>query len=104
MTRRYQVLSLLALLLTSSVVTSWAHDDFRVVGVVTKATSTAVDVKNNEGKSFSIKTNKQTTVTRENKKVGASEVKAGTNVVIDARGDSEQDLLAVDIRIVPVKK
>lgn len=104
MTRRYQVLSMLAVLLTSSVVPLWAHDEYRVVGVVTKASSTAVGVKNNEGKRFSIQMNKQTTVTRDSKKVAASELKAGTNVVIDARGDSEKDLLAVDIRIVPGKR
>ena len=45
--------------------------------------------------------NKGTSVMRNKKKVGASELKDGQSVVVDATRDSEADLLALDVRIAP---
>lgn len=103
MTRRQQVRSLLTIGLASSVLTLHAHEDYRVVGVITKVTAASIDVKNKEGKSFSIKLNKKTVVSRDKTVVPATELKKGATVVVDARGDSEVDLLAEDVRIVPGK-
>jgi hypothetical protein len=44
---------------------------------------------------------KETVVTRDKKKVPVAELKAGLNVVVDARGDSLEELEVVSIRIVP---
>ena len=63
-----------------------------------------LEVEAKEGKNFSIamnKMNKGTAVTRDKKKVGASELKDGQSVVVDATRDSEADLLALDVRIAP---
>jgi hypothetical protein len=79
----------------------FAHEDFRIIGTITKVTSTKVDVKNKEGKSFSISMDKQTSVTRDKKKIAISGLKVGQSVVIDATGDSEKELLALEVRIVP---
>ncbi len=40
-------------------------------------------------------------VSRDKKKVDAAELTVGLTVVVDAYGDSEEDLLALEIRIVP---
>lgn len=101
MTRRHYLLSLSTAMFASNAALLSAHDEYRVVGVVTKTTATSVEVKNKEGKSYSIQTNKQTAVTRDDKAVAATELKAGVTVVVDALGDSESDLSAVSIRIVP---
>jgi hypothetical protein len=78
-----------------------AHEDFRVIGTLTKHQDSRIEVKNRTGKITSIKLDKQTAISRDKKKVDATELKAGLSVVVDAYGDSEADLLALEIRIVP---
>ena len=82
-------------------VPSFAHDDFRVIGTITKLEKSTIDVKDKEAKITSIKIDKQTQVTRDKQKVAPAELKVGQSVVVDAYGDSEADLLALEIRIVP---
>ena len=78
-----------------------AHEDFRVIGTLTKHQNSTINVKARTGKTISIRLDKQTLITRDKKKVTATELKAGLSVVVDAYGDSEADLLALEIRIVP---
>ena len=78
-----------------------AHDEFRIIGTITAAQPTLVQVKTREGKSLSIKVNDETLVYRDNKKVGRVELKAGRFVVVDALGDTIEDSLALEVRIVP---
>lgn len=80
---------------------AFGHDYFRVIGVVTKYQNSALDVKNNDGKTLSVRVDGQTKVTRDRDEVEAGELKVGLTVVVDAYGDTEDDLLALDIRIVP---
>jgi biopolymer transport protein ExbD len=79
----------------------FAHDNFRIIGTLTRVQKTLIDVKHADGKTITIKVDKQTEFVRDKKKVDASEVKTGLSVVVDAYGDSEKDLLALEIRIVP---
>jgi hypothetical protein len=46
-------------------------------------------------------TDEATVVTRDKKKVGATELKVGLSVVVDANGDSLEDLVVLEVRIVP---
>jgi len=78
-----------------------AHDEFRIIGTVTAAQPTQLQVKSREGKALSIKVNDNTLVYRDNKKVDRSELKAGRFVVVDALGDTIDDSLALEVRIVP---
>ena len=78
-----------------------AHDDFRVIGTITKLEKATIAVKNKDAKVTSIRIDKQTAVTRDKQKVAPTELKVGQSVVVDAYGDSEADLLALEIRIVP---
>jgi hypothetical protein len=80
-----------------------AHDEFRIIGTVTKLEGSQLQVKTKEGKSVAIKIDGQTFIHRdkEKEKVTPAELKAGRSVVVDALGDSEEDLLALEIRIVP---
>lgn len=100
MNRRTSMITAIALFCLAITNVS-AHDDFRVIGIVTKVQASKLDVKSKDGKIHSIKLNKETFVNRDKKKVGASELKAGQSVVVDATGDSEDDLLALEVRIVP---
>ena len=92
-------------LLTAAVVMlgghAFAHEDFRVIGVLTKHADSKIEVKARTGKLTSIRLDKQTEVSRDKKKVPVTELKAGLTLVVDAYGDSEDDLLALEIRIVP---
>ena len=78
-----------------------AHEDFRVIGTIARFQDSMLDVKSRNGKTTSIKLDKQTAISRDKKKVEPSELKAGLTVVVDAYGDTEADLLALEIRIVP---
>ena len=81
---------------------AWAHDDYRIIGTVLKVSAGKLDVKQTkDGKTISMKTDAATIVTRDKKKVSSAELKTGTNVVVDARGDSLKDLVVLEVRIVP---
>ncbi len=78
-----------------------AHEDFRVIGTLTKHQNSTIEVKARTGKVTTIRVDRQTEVSRDKKKVPVTELKAGLTLVVDAYGDSEDDLLALEIRIVP---
>jgi lipopolysaccharide export system protein LptA len=78
-----------------------AHDEYRIIGTITGAEARQIQVKDRQGKTFSMKVDQGTLVMRDNKKVERAELKAGRFVVVDALGDSLDDLLAVEVRIVP---
>jgi hypothetical protein len=90
----------IAALLSMSTI-ALAHEEFRVIGTLTQAGDTKIQVRDRDGKTLSIKIDKQTVVRKDRTEVDASELAEGNSVVIDALGDSEADLLAIDIRIVP---
>lgn len=97
---------MLALLLVGAaaalpVAPSLAHEEFRVIGTVTKHDDTTIEVESRDGKRSSIKLDKQTTITRDKSAVDATELMVGVSVVVDAFGDTLDDLLALEIRIVP---
>jgi hypothetical protein len=79
-----------------------AHDEYRIVGTVTKISSSGVQVTQlKDGKLIPIAINKQTKVTRDKKPVAADQIRAGGSVVVEAVGDNMLDLLAIEIRLVP---
>jgi hypothetical protein len=81
---------------------AFAHDNFRVIGTLTKHANSTIEVKTKEGRLTSMRLDKQTEISRDKKKMAAKELKPGQSVVVDAYGDSleDSDLLAVEIRIV----
>ncbi len=98
--RRLMALVTMAVLILGATSLS-AHDNFRVIGTISKLQATQLDVKTKEAGTVSIAIDKQTVVWRDKKKIPASELKMGLSVVVDAYGDSEEDLLALDVTIVP---
>lgn len=98
---RLTMMLLATAVLTLGDVPAFAHENFRVIGTLTKHQDSTIEVKSREGKTTSIKLDKQTAITQDKRKVDASELQVGRSVVVDAYGDSEDDLLALDIRIVP---
>ena len=94
---------LLPLIMTVAIAATraFAHEHFRVIGTITKLQKTEFDVKDKSGKTLSILIDKKTKVTRDKKPVAVTTLKVGLSVVVDAYGDDEFDLLALEIRIVP---
>jgi hypothetical protein len=80
---------------------AFAHEEFRVIGTLASSTETQIQVRYRDGKTLSIAVNKQTVITKDKASVDASALTTGNSVVIDALGDSEADLVAIEIRIVP---
>ena len=78
-----------------------AHEEFRIIGTVTKRTEPQLQVKSKAGKTIVIALNKETLVSRDKVKVVSTELKIGRSVVVDALGDSEAELLALEVRLVP---
>lgn len=81
---------------------AFAHDEFRIIGTLTRVQQHQIDVKQKDGRTVAITVNAETLVTRDKKKVAASELKKGGSVVVDALGDDLTDLSALEVRIVPV--
>lgn len=100
MIRRLTVL-FVVLVLAGGAVRLAAHDEFRIVGTLERHQNSMIAVKKNTGKTVSIRLDKQTAISQNNKKVDATALKVGQSVVVDAYGDTEDDSLALEIRIVP---
>jgi len=100
--RTIVTLSIAAILL--GVASLRAHDAFRIIGNITAVSDTKVSVKNKDSKTFVIALSKATFVWRGENQVPAAELRVGLSVVVDALGDSDQELEAQDIRIVPPLK
>ena len=82
-----------------------AHDDYRIIGTLTKIEGNTISVKQTkDGKVIAADIDSQTVVTRDKKKLDRSALKVGLNVVVDATGDSLDDLLVLEIRLVPPPK
>lgn len=78
-----------------------AHDEFRIIGELTRVQEHQIDVKQKDSRTVSIAINKETPVTRDKKKVNAKDLQKGQSVVVDALGDDLTDLTALEVRIVP---
>ncbi len=96
----------LLLALTSA---TFAHDEFRFIGTVTKMDAargrvTMKVVENKKEETIEIALTPKTEITRDKKRVARSELKAGLYLVVDALGDDYDSLEAVEIRIVPPPK
>ena len=74
---------------------------FKAFRLVNPHSTMKIDVKNKAGKTISIRLDRQTAISRDNKKVPPSELRVGQSLVVDAYGDTEDDSLAIEIRIVP---
>jgi hypothetical protein len=92
----------LAVILFLSPVPAAAHEDYRVIGTITKVTEKTLVVKQSkDGKIISMKVDpEEILVTRDKKRVETSELKVGRSVVVDARGDSLKDLLVLEVKLV----
>jgi hypothetical protein len=100
MMRRTTTLAIAMMLVIGATQLS-AHDNFRIIGTLMKYENSKIDVKKKEGNTVTITLDKQTEITRDKKKVAVSELRAGQSLVVDAYGDTEDDSLALEIRIVP---
>ena len=78
-----------------------ADEEFRVAGEITQAKSGQIDVKMRDGKVAAVKLDGQTKITKDKAPADATGLKTGQFVVIDAYGDDFNDLLALEIRLVP---
>ena len=101
MIRRFLWVAAATALVIAASATLFAHEHFRIIGTITKHQDSTIAVKKKDAKITEIRLDKQTEINRDKKKVQVSELKVGQSVVVDAYGDTEDDLLALEIRIVP---
>ena len=79
-----------------------AHPNYRIIGTLEKVTAKRIDVKQTrDGRIIGMDLDNESRVTRDRKDVGRALLKPGLNVVVDACGDSLEDLLVMEIRLVP---
>jgi hypothetical protein len=100
MTRRFVVL-LIAFVTAGAGAELAAHDHFRIIGTLTTITDDKIDVKNKAERTIPIHLDKQTEIFRDKTKVDRRDLRVGQSVVVDAYGDTEDDSLALKVRIVP---
>lgn len=78
-----------------------AHDEYRILGTVVRVAAPTLEVKQTkDGNIIAMTMDSATIVTRDKKKVALSELKAGQHVVVDARGDTLEDLTVLEVRLV----
>ena len=79
-----------------------AHENYRIIGTVAKVAKDTVDIKQTkDGTVITMDWTEKSKVTRDKKDVPRTEIKAGANVVVDAHGDSLDELEVVELRLVP---
>ena len=103
MTRRMLVAATVAVALSLiHTAAARAHDDYRIIGTIQKLTAKTIDVKQTkDGKIIGMDLTADSIVTRDKKKVARTEMKVGQHVVVDARGDSIDELEVVEVKLVP---
>lgn len=77
------------------------HEEFRVIGTLLTHSETMIEVAARDGATRTIKVDRQTLVTQDTQPTEVSALEDGMTLVIDAYGDTMDDLLALEIRIVP---
>jgi len=88
------------LVLLAGVASLGAHESFRIIGTIAKVTATTLDVKQTkDGKVIAMDLDEATMVMRGAKKLSIKDLKAGLSVVVDARGDSIDELLVRKVAI-----
>jgi hypothetical protein len=81
-----------------------AHEEFRVIGTLTKIEATRLQMTRGDGSVARIWVTTATDITdatQDDKKVSSGALKVGQVLVVDAYGDTEDDGEALRIRIVP---
>lgn len=78
-----------------------AHDQYHIVGVITKRDAKTIVVKPKGPIASTVGLDEHTVVVRKDTQVKLSDLKVGLTVVVDALGDTPEDMMAVFIRIVP---
>ena len=100
MTRISALLTMVAVLGVMAV-PARAHDQYHIVGVITKRQPMTIVVKPKGPIVSTVGLDQHTVVVRNDKQVNVSDLKVGLTVVVDALGDTPEDMVAVFIRIVP---
>lgn len=81
-----------------------AHDEERISGTVAQVTLTGLSVKQQNGRTVSVTLLPSTKVTKDGQKASVLDLKVGLAVVVDAHEDDNENLVAVEVRIVPPGK
>ena len=102
MTRRLTILLTALAVLCAATAPAFAHDDYRIIGTLTKVSAREIEVKQTkDGKIIVMGIDKTAAITRDKKKLALSALKPSLSVVVDATGDSIDELDVVAIKIVP---
>ena len=102
MLRRLTTLVLTVTGLILGGVNAFAHEEFRVIGTLLSHQDSRIAIQGTDGRTMLVQLDKQTAITKDGHPADAAELTVGRSVVVDAFGDSEADLLALEIRIVPL--
>lgn len=94
-----RVILVLAAAVVAFAAAASAHENFRIAGTIVKVHAAQLDVKALDGQIYEIDIAETTIVTRERKKVAASEMRPGRAVVVLAVGHDMFDLVAVDVQL-----
>jgi hypothetical protein len=95
------LLAMITVCLTCAVLLS-AHEKFRIIGTVDKASAKELYVKQSkDGKVIGMDFTEKSVVTRDGQNVAITQLKPGLSVVVDAFGDSLDELEVLEVKIVP---
>jgi hypothetical protein len=86
--------------LVALAVLAGAHENYRIIGTLTSVSATRLAVKTKDGETVAMFVGGDLRVTKDKKKLPATELVPGLSVVVDAAGDRRDDLTAHDVMIV----
>jgi len=100
--RRRLMIMTMAIALIAGAGAATAHEKYRIIGTITKVTADTLEVKQSkDGKVIAMDVNLKTKVSRAKTRLRANDLKLGQSVVVNAVGDSIDELLVTDVTIVP---
>jgi len=93
------VIAVLTVAVVSMMTVASAHENVRIAGTIVKVHAAQLDVKALDGPLYEIDLDDKTIVTRDEKQVAMSEMRAGREVLVLAVGHDSFDLVAVDVQL-----
>lgn len=80
-----------------------AHDDIHIVGTLVRVLERQIEVRSATGRVAHLRLDGLTVVKQGERKLEATQLRAGQRVFVEAWGDSDDDAVVIEIRIMTGK-
>ncbi len=78
-----------------------AHEEFHLVGTIAQREPATIQILTVDNRRITVRVDVVSRIWRDKVRVDDTELKTGANVAVRALGDSEEDLIALEINLMP---